>query len=269
MSAVSWMSGRVRYLQVDRGRSMNTLRTYQHACGCSSGRCWCREAADATREDVEVWWRSRAHLAASSRNNELAAVRGFFTWLVLYDHRDDDPTRRVLALPQPKGLPRPIGRAELQMVMASVDGEVRRAIALGAYGGLRISEAAGLGWDGIDRETQRIRVTGKGGKTRLVGLLALLLDELLPDTGGNVVTGGGRRYAAQSLDRRVNRAVRAAGVDATYHQLRHRYGTLAVASGVPLLSVQRAMGHASPATTAIYAASSDADLDLIAAAVTM
>jgi integrase len=54
----------------------------------------------------------------------------------------------------------------------------------------------------------------------------------------------------------------------TFHQLRHRYGTLALAGTSNLLAVSRAMGHASPATTAIYAATADADLDVIAEAVT-
>ena len=46
------------------------------------------------------------------------------------------------------------------------------------------------------------------------------------------------------------------------------FGTVALAATGNLLAVSRAMGHASPATTAIYAATSDADLDVIADAVT-
>ena len=101
----------------------------------------------------------------------------------------------------------------------------------------------------------------------VVGLGALLLDSLLPDTGGNIVTAGGKPYSAAVLQRKVNRAISAAGVDATFHQLRHRFGTMALAGSGNLLAVSRAMGHASPATTAIYAATSDAELDVIADAV--
>ena len=43
---------------------------------------------------------------------------------------------------------------------------------------------------------------------------------------------------------------------------------VALAATGNLLAVSRAMGHASPATTAIYAATSDSDLDVIADAVT-
>ncbi len=112
-----------------------------------------------------------------------------------------------------------------------------------------------------------MRVTGKGQRTRLVGMSPLLLDELLPDTGGNVVTAGGEAMSAGALQRRVNRAIRSAGVGATFHQLRHRFGTVALAATGNLLAVSRAMGHASPATTAIYAAASDDVADEIAEAV--
>lgn len=224
-------------------------------------------ASTATREDVEAWWSSRAHLSPATRSNDLALLRMFYGWARRWEHRDDDPTLRIDAPKVPRGLPRPMSRADLDTLLPTLPPDLRRAVALGAYGGLRVSEAASLTWHDVDLETRRIRVTGKGGKTRLVGLSPLLLDELLPDTGGNVVTGG-VPYSPSTLQRKVNRAIRAAGVDATFHQLRHRFGTVALAATGNLLAVSRAMGHSSPATTAGYAATSDADLDVIAAAVT-
>ncbi len=222
----------------------------------------------ATREDVESWWASRAHLSPATRSNDLAILRTFYAWCRRWEHRDDDPTLRIDAPKVPRGLPRPMSRADLTRLLPTLPDDLRRAVCLGAYGGLRVSEAAALTWHDVDLETRRIRVLGKGGKTRLVGMSPLLLDELLPDTGGNVVAAGGAPYTAGTLQRKVNRAIRAAGVDCTYHQLRHRFGTVALAATGNLLAVSRAMGHASPATTAIYAATSDADLDVIADAVT-
>ena len=226
------------------------------------------DADTATREDVEAWWASRAHLSPATRSNDLAILRTFYAWCRRWEHRDDDPTLRIDAPKVPRGLPRPMSRADLTRLLPTLPDDLRRAVCLGAYGGLRVSEAAALTWHDVDLETRRVRVLGKGGKTRLIGMSPLLLDELLPDTGGNVVTAGGAPYSAAALQRRVNRAIRAARVDCTYHQLRHRFGTVALAATGNLLAVSRAMGHASPATTAIYAATSDADLDVIADAVT-
>ena len=221
----------------------------------------------ATRADLEAWWHERSHLAPTTRANERSAVRQFYGWCMTYDHRDDDPTRRIEPLKIPRGLPRPASRDDVRRLLAALDGPMRRAVCLGAYGGLRVAEAASLSWADIDTEHHRMRVTGKGAKVRLVGLPPLLLDSLLPDTGGNIVTGD-QAWSAAVLQQRVNRAIQGAGLGLTFHQLRHRFGTQATASGVPLLSVMRAMGHADPSSTAIYAATSDADLDVIADAVT-
>jgi len=252
------------YLRLERGMAPNTLKTYARSLRTLPN------AATATREDVEQWWRSRSHLAPASRVNELTAIREFYHWCRVWEHRGatDDPTHRIVAPKIPKGLPRPISRAELHILLDTLVPDLRRAVCLGAYAGLRVSEAASQDWADMDLEMHRIRVQGKGDKTRLVGLSPVLLDSLLPNTGGNVVTAGGKPYTAQVLARKVNRAFAAAGVHATFHQLRHRFGTMALAGTSNLLAVSRAMGHASPATTAIYAATSDAELDVISDAVT-
>lgn len=225
------------------------------------------DAGTADRERVEAWWATRRGRSAATRANDLACLRAFYRWLIRWEHRDEDPTIRLDAPKLPKGLPRPISRADLWKLLTVLPDDLRRAVCLGAYGGLRVSEAAELTWLEVDLENKRVRVQGKGEATRLVGLSPLLLDSILPDTGGNVVAAGGKPYTAGTLQRKVNRAIRAADVDATFHQLRHRFGTVALGATGDIMAVSRAMGHASPATTAIYAATSDKMLDVIAEAV--
>lgn len=224
-------------------------------------------AGVATREQVEAWWFSRAHLSPSSRAVDLANLRTFYRWCMRWEHRFDDPTLRLDAPKVPNGLPRPISRADLLKLLEQLPDDLRRATCLGAYAGLRVSEAAALEWRDIDLERNRARVVGKGGKTREVALSPVLVDQLLPDTGGNVVTGISQAYSAGVLQRRINRAIASAGVDATFHQLRHRYGTIAYQATGDIIAVGRQMGHASPTTTAVYAAANDDVADRIAAAV--
>lgn len=244
-----------------RGRSVTTLRTYASTMASFP------EPMSATLADAEAWWSSLDALAPPTRTRALSCVRSFYRWATRFDLRADDPTRRLDPPKAGKRLPRPMGRAEMLRVMAAATPDVRRAVALGGYAGLRVAEAAALDWSDIDVDARRIFVrAGKGDQDRAVGLSALLLDELLPDTGGNVVTAGGAPYTADALQRRCNRAIRAAGVDATFHKLRSRYATVTLASTGNLLAVSRALGHSSPSVTAIYAATSDADLDLIAEA---
>lgn len=222
----------------------------------------------ATREQLEEWWLTRQHLSPSTRANDLAHLRAFYKWANRWEHRTDNPTLRLDAPKVPNGIPRPISRTDLEKIKHELSPDLRRAVCLGAYAGLRVMEAAALDWADIDLETRRARILGKGNKWRTVALGVVLLDELLPNTGGNVVTAGGEQQSAARLERRVNRAIRALDVDATFHQLRHRYGTLAYQATRDLIAVGRQMGHSSPVTTAIYAAASSEVDDQIASAVT-
>lgn len=246
----------------DKGLSENTVLAYARTMRTVP------DPLHADREDIENWARSRSEMSISTRNSELSIVRTFYKWCAKWEHREDDPTARIEVPKIPKGLPHPISRAELHRLLTAAGDEDRRAVCLGAYGGLRVSEAASLMWADIDTEFNRIRIKGKGGKERLIGLSPLLMDEIAPEVvGGNVVTGTTKVYSAGTLQRRLNRAIHDAGIDNTFHALRHRYATVALATTGNVLAVSRALGHSSPATTAIYAAASDADLDVIADAV--
>lgn len=225
-------------------------------------------AGTATREEVEDWWATRAGLMPGTRANDLACLRAFYKWCRRWEHRTDDPTLRLDAPKVPNGLPRPISRANLlTLLTGQLPDDLRRAVCLGAYGGLRVSEAAALTWPDVDIEARRASILGKGQKSRLIAISPVLIDALLPDAGHNVVTGTREAYGADSLQRKVNRAIDRLGVDATFHSLRHRYGTIAYQATGDLLAVGRQMGHSSPVTTAIYAAASDEVADQIATAV--
>ena len=252
----------LEWLRRDRNYSTNTIAAYRRVLATIN------DPEAATQDDVEDWWLDRDHLSPATRRQELAALRSFYRWMIRWDHRDDDPTRRLDAPKMGHRLPRPMGREDLHRLLAVTSGEMRRAICLGAYAGLRVAEVAALDWADVDVEARRIIVRGgKGDKDRPVGLSPLLLDALLPVTGGNVVRAGGKAYSANALQQKVNATIRAAGVDGTFHKLRSRFATVALASTGNLLAVSRALGHSSPATTAIYAATADSDLDLIAEAV--
>jgi integrase len=194
-------------------------------------------AGTATREDVEAWWLTRAHMAPATRHNELAHLRSFYRWAKRWEYRDDDPTLRLDSPRVDAGLPRPMTREDLHLALDQLSRapsgrpwnlswgpDIRRAVCLGAYAGLRISEAAALDWSDVDLENRQIRVIrSKGGKSRRIPMGPELLDALLPETGGNVVSGGAP-YSTYRLARRVRSAFKALGIDATFHQLRHRYG---------------------------------------------
>lgn len=249
-----------------RNRSSETIRAYRGTIAAYEAVVG--DVLAATPEDAERWWMTIEGASVKYRQRCLSAVRSFYVWADKYDLIVKDPTRRIDAPTQGQRLPTPVGRADLHTLLSGASGEMRRAICLGAYAGMRVSEVAALDWADIDVESRRIRVRGKGDKERSIGLPPLLLDELLPNTGGNVVKAGAVAYRGDTLQRTVNRYIASKGIEATFHNLRARFVTVALANGVPLLSVSRAVGHSSPSTTAIYALTADTDLDLIGEAVT-
>jgi len=234
-------------------------------------------AGVATREEIEAWWTTQRHLKDSSRANALAVLRSFYTWCQVWEHRVDNPTVRIKSPKADEGAPKPYSAAELHKILAGIAQHsdryrepLRRAALLGAWGGLRIEETTTLDWSEIDPETRRARVTGKGRKTRVVKFSTKLIEELLPvpDGGGNVVTGRPRAWSVDHLGRLMNNAIRDAGVDGTYHRLRHRYGSVGYQRTKDPKALAEMMGHASVSTTLkFYAAAGSEAADNIADAV--
>jgi integrase len=216
-------------------------------------------AATATIDGLEQWWESRAGLSPGTRAVDLAHLRAFYRWAALYDHRLDDPTRRLEAPRVPNRIPKRARPDDLAQLLDTLPEDLRRAVMLGAYAGLRVSESAALAWPDVDDEQNTITVrASKGGKSRVVDVAPLLIDWLGPRVDGNVVTAGGEPYTAAALQRRLNRAIKEAGLDITTHSLRHRWGMAAYQLSGDLLAVAEMMGHSSVNTTKIYAmASSD------------
>lgn len=247
----------------DRGRSPHTLARYRAVLAAIG------DPTHATREDIEAWWATRFDASPATRSNELACLRSFYRWATRFDHRADDPTRRLDAPKIPNRVPRPIGQTDLDRLLGELTADaldLRRAFALGAYGGMRVSEAAAADWRDVDQDGRRLYVRGKGSKERVIGLSPVLLDKILPDTGGNIVAAGGKPYSAATLQRKANRLMDRYGITHTFHDLRKRGATLAMAKVANPQAVAQAFGWASLETVKHYAVVGDETLDAIAQA---
>lgn len=216
---------------------------------------------------IEAWWASRYDSSPGTRANELACLRAFYRWATRFDHRRDDPTRRLDAPKVPNRVPRMIGRSDFERLLGEWTEDapdLRRAYALGGYAGLRVSEVASLDWRDVDLEARRLFVRGKGMKERPVPVSSVLLDYLLPDTGGNVTRAGGEAYTAGALQRRINRHMARHGVRHTFHDLRKRGASIALSKGANPVAVRTMFGWASMETVSHYAVVGDDELDRIA-----
>ena len=249
----------------DRNRSTATLARYRAVLDALSRH---GDPAHLTESDVEAWWATRYDLSPATRANELACARTFYRWCTRFDHRPDDPTRRLDPPKVPNTVPRMVGRAHLEAMLGeATDGlpDLRRAVALGAFGGLRVAEAATLDWRDVDTESRRIYVRGKGRKERPVPLSAVLLDYLLPVRDGRVVvTTEGREHTPASLQRKVNRFMARVAPGHTFHDLRKRGASIALSKGANPAAVRTMFGWSSMETVSRYAVVGDDELDRIA-----
>ena len=136
------------------------------------------------------------------------------------------------------------------------------------YGsGLRISEALGLtGGDLASEADTVLRVTGKGGKTRLVPVLPVAQKavaeyrRLCPfhiDPRGLLFRGARGGPLNPAIVQREMAKLRSAlnlPDTATPHALRHSFATHLLGRGGDLRTIQELLGHASLSTTQIYTA---------------
>lgn len=133
--------------------------------------------------------------------------------------------------------------------------------------GLRVSELVGLAVDQVNLRQGVLRVTGKGGKERLVPVGEQALDWLERYLATGRPTLLGRRRAAalfvtrrgegltrQAVWQRVKRLAVVAGLRAAVspHGLRHSFATHLLNHGADLRALQMLLGHASLSTTQIY-----------------
>jgi site-specific recombinase XerD len=179
-------------------------------------------------------------------------------------HRGRPPRNKGLRYP-----PDPPSVEEIISVMrAAGDGidavRLRGLIVVLWRAGLRISEALALAESDLDRERGAILVRrGKGGKRREVGMDRWAWQQLEPwlevrptmPVGALfcIVRGPTRGRACQSATVRVQLrdAAARAGIGRRFapHQLRHAHAVEMSREGVPLLVIQRQLGHANLSIT--------------------
>lgn len=277
MSSADILEAWRAHLADNRRRSPHTVRAYVAAAQrllAARGYADWAEAARIEAHDL------RAHLAArraeglgnASTARELSALKAFITFARVRVGDPDPAAPRLRGPRLKKGLPRPVtpdeaaNLADLVDGLAGVDwiGARDRAVLLLLYGsGLRIAEALSLtGRDALPGEV--LRVTGKGGKQRVVPLLPITREaiaayvEACPwplSPAAPLFRGAkGGALAPGMVQRAVAQARRTLGLPdtATPHALRHSFATHLLSAGADLRSLQELLGHASLGSTQIY-----------------
>lgn len=220
----------------------------------------------ASAEQLRSWQTVRAkQICPATMRTELSTIREFYRWAVLEGFIQSDPTARLIMPKAPQRYPRPMHDERLAHAMHHADEQMRVILGLAAYAGLRACEIAGLDWADVEldgNEPTLIVSRGKGGKARVVPLsttLAALLSAL-PYRHGPVILradGNPGNTTAMAVTKRASRFLKEHGIPERLHAGRHRFATAAYRGTLDIRAVQSLLGHSSPTTTALYAASSN------------
>lgn len=187
--------------------------------------------------------------APETRKSMAAALRGFYGWATDSGLVERDPTERLPKVRAPKGEPKPIPERVLVDALGAADAETWQMLALGAYAGLRRAEIARVHSEHVT--DQGLRITGKGGHTRVVPIHPMVREALAGCDGWRFpsTVRNGHPVNADYIHQRVSRVLPHPW---TTHTLRHRFASRAYATTRDLRAVQTLLGHSTPETTARY-----------------
>jgi integrase/recombinase XerD len=265
------------YCRVEKGLSPETITAYR-----SDLARYCQwlgtkpDAGAASRETLLAFHKflKTQGLSATTQARILSTLRGLFRFLIAEGKIPSDPSEFLDSPPPGRRLPKALSPARLNQLAEafsanSPTGLRNRAMFELCYSsGLRASELVGVKLADLDWQGHRLRVQGKGSRTRLVpvGSAAMAaLENYLRDARPRLLGESTSPYLfvssrAPKLDRKSYWAVlrrltlSPAGNGAKLHPhvLRHSFATHLLSGGADLRSVQALLGHADISTTQIY-----------------
>jgi integrase/recombinase XerD len=208
-----------------------------------------------------LFLKNEKHAARATCTLALCGIKFFYECTLGREWK----TFEFLRPPKENKLPVVLSVGEVGRVLACVHRQRYRICLTTIYAcGLRLLEGVHLQVKDIDGERKLIHIrAGKGGKDRYVPLPDTCLQFLRLHwmTHRNLLwlfpsplEESNQPMNASGVQRAFRAAVRESGVQkwATVHTLRHSYATHLLEAGVNLRIIQSYLGHASPATTAIY-----------------
>lgn len=265
----------IQYLLSERNASSHTVEAY--SCDLQQFSDFLREKMGPTLTIHQITHlHIRRYLASihkeltkSSAGRKLAAIRSLFRFLLRRGIINKNPAELVSTPKKEKKLPFHLNVDEITTLVEApkLPEELPsrdRAILETLYSsGLRVSELTGLDVKGVDLLAGTVRVSGKGGKERIVplGSKAIKSLEEYLELRGNpgihaplFINSRGGRLTRRSVARIVDKYMLHLETmkKASPHTLRHTFATHLLEGGADLRSIQEMLGHASLSTTQKY-----------------
>ena len=282
------------YLPGHLGSKKNTLLSYRDSFSlllkyCRDVENYAPEKLMITQIDRELvlrflkWLEEERHCKITTRNQRLAAIHSFFSFLMVEAPQYIEQCQKVLSIPMKKADKPPLMYLPLDAVKGLLEQPDRNTphgrrdavlLSLLYDTGARVQELVDLKVCDINlNDTVTIVLTGKGGKSRIVPVMkptgellrqyiegnglshpARSRNPLFTNRGNHPLTRAGvtyilKKYAAQAQ----GIGVKDISEEITPHWLRHSKAMHLLQSGVNLIYIRDLLGHSDVSTTEIYA----------------
>lgn len=267
----------IRYLATERGLSAAYQLSVRQTLDALAGWMKSRSTSlpDLGTDELAAFLSQRKSdgLNAASLRITTVHLKIFFRWLVMKCKLEMDPAEPLLAPRPDQTLPETLHASELVKLLESIDPSLplgRRDLAileLFYSSGLRLSELCKARLEMMDSEEGFLRVTGKGGKTRIVrvgnkareAISNYLANErpglVTKKTSSHIfISIRGTALSPDRVRQIVKERAKFAGIDQNIypHLLRHSFATHLLEGGADLRVIQELLGHADISTTQIY-----------------
>ncbi|HEY8589900.1 MAG TPA: site-specific tyrosine recombinase XerD [Naasia sp.] len=282
MTPEAAVAGYLRHVSIERGLAANTVAAYRRDLDAYCAFLAARGIVDVAQVrtvdvadfSAELSGPDGTARRASSVGRMLSSVRGLHRFLVDDRVVDSDPAGEVAPPKLGLRLPKAIGVDEMQAVLDAVQGEEpvalrdRALLELLYATGARIGEVVGLDVDDVAAEDGVVRLSGKGGKERIVPVgsyARAAIEEYMvrvrPDWAGRgaatpalFLGPRGGRVSRQTAWLIIRAAADRAGLEKQIspHTFRHSFATHLLSGGADVRVVQELLGHSSVSTTQIY-----------------
>jgi integrase/recombinase XerD len=267
------------YLLIERGVAQNTLESYgrdlrrfllfvQKKKGLTD--------VDEVTPEVIIEYLVQIKnegLAANSMNRSLAALRGFYKYLLREKIIIETPLANIELAKVWMKLPDTVSKGEMNAILAQPGSQTTAAVRNTAMlellyaTGIRVSELINLTMNSVNWQVGFLIVMGKGSKERIVpiGKIAYdctrrYVDEARPQlmqkksTDVLFLNRFGGKFTRQGFWKIVVAYAKKAGLQKKVypHTFRHSFASHLLEGGADLRTVQVMLGHADISTTQIY-----------------
>lgn len=261
----------IKYLEVEKDASGNTLRAYRKDLNEFS------EYVNKRTEDIDlidvrgfVARQIKNGLSKTTVSRMLAVVRSFMKFLYREGYLKSNPAKLVSSPKKKNLLPRflsvddMISLVERPEGIGTVPSRDKAILELLYSSGLRVSEIAGLKVDDVNMKEGLVKVRGKGKKERIlpVGTKAVdaiksyMVERILLKKKDKSLFLNRRdtRLSERGIRRIVVKYARMIGINGPIgpHTLRHTFATHLLQGGADLRVIQELLGHSSLSTTQKY-----------------